>query len=79
VQVTAVRPVSGNVAVVIANTGRNSQTVTVSLTGLSNQPASVTPYRTSATENQTQLSPIAVSAGSFTITVPTKTIVTVVG
>lgn len=78
-QVTAVRPVSGNVAVVLANTGRNSQTVTVSLTGLSNQPASVTPYRTSATENQTQLSSIAVSGGSFTITVPTKTIVTVVG
>jgi glucuronoarabinoxylan endo-1,4-beta-xylanase len=74
-----VRPTSGNVAVVIANTGRNSQTVTVSLTGLSNQPASVTPYRTSATENHAQLSPIAVSAGSFTITVPVKTIVTVVG
>jgi glucuronoarabinoxylan endo-1,4-beta-xylanase len=78
-QVTAVRPVSGNVAVVLANTGRNSQTVTVSLTGLSTQPASVTPYRTSANENQAPLSPIAVSGGSFTITVPVKTIVTVVG
>lgn len=77
-QVTAVRPVSGNVAVVLANTGRNSHTVTVSLTGLSNQPATVTPYRTSATENQAQLSSITVSAGSFTITVPAKTIVTVV-
>jgi glucuronoarabinoxylan endo-1,4-beta-xylanase len=77
--VTAVRPVSGNVAVVLSNTGRNSQTVTVSLTGLSSQPATVTPYRTSATENQAPLSPIAVSAGSFTITIPVKTIVTVVG
>lgn len=78
-QVTAVSPTTGNVAVVLANAGRNSHTVTVSLTGLSNQPASVTPYRTSATENQAQLNPIAVSAGSFTITVPAKTIVTVVG
>jgi len=78
-QVTAVRPVTGNVAVVLANTGRNSHTVTVSLTGLSNIPATVTPYRTSATENQTQLSPIGVSAGSFTITVPSKSVVTVVG
>jgi len=78
-QVTAVKPVTGNVAVVLANTGRNSHTVTVSLTGLSNIPATVTPYRTSATENQTQLSPIGVSAGSFTITVPSKSVVTVVG
>jgi glucuronoarabinoxylan endo-1,4-beta-xylanase len=78
-QVTAVRPVTGNVAVVLANTGRNSHTVTVSLTGLSNIPATVTPYRTSATENQTQLSAIGVSAGSFTITVPSKSVVTVVG
>jgi glucuronoarabinoxylan endo-1,4-beta-xylanase len=78
-QVTAVRPVTGNVAVVLANTGRNSHTVTVSLTGLSNIPATVTPYRTSATENQMQLSAIGVSAGSFTITVPSKSVVTVVG
>ena len=78
-QVTAVRPTAGNVAVVLANSGRNSHTVTVSLTGLSNVPATVTPYRTSANENQAQLSPIAVSAGSFTITVPSKTIVTVIG
>jgi glucuronoarabinoxylan endo-1,4-beta-xylanase len=78
-QVTAVRPATGNVAVVLANTGRNSHTVTVSLTGLSNPPVSLTPYRTSATENQAQLSPVSVSAGSFTITVPSKTVVTMVG
>ena len=77
-QVTAVKPVSGNVAIVLSNTGRNSHTVTVSLTGLSNQPASVTPYRTSASDNQAQLSPIGVAAGAFTITVPAKTIVTIV-
>ena len=42
-------------------------------------PTSVVPYRTSATENQAQLGPISVSGGAFTITVPTKSVVTVVG
>ncbi len=78
-QVTAVRPMSGNVTVVLANTGRNSHTVTVNLTGLSGPPASVTPYRTSATENQAQLGPVNSSSGTFTITVPAKTVVTLVG
>lgn len=77
-QVTAVRPVIGNVAVVLANTGKTSHTVTVSLTGTT-PPASVTPYRTSASENQAQLSSITVSSGAFTITVPAKSIVTVIG
>src|SRR5205085_3440670 len=71
-QVTAVHPTMGTVAVVLANTGRNSQTVTVNLTG-TNPPATMTPYRTSASENQAQLSAISVSAGAFTITVPAKT------
>jgi len=78
-QVTAVRPASGAVAVVLANTGKTSQTVTVNLSGLSNPPASVTPYRTSATENQAQLSALGVFSGAFTITVPSKSVVTVVG
>jgi O-glycosyl hydrolase len=78
VQVTAVRPASGSVAVVLANTGKTAQTVTVSLTGTT-PPPTVTPYRTSATENQVQLSPISVSAGSFTISVPSKSIVTLIG
>ena len=78
-QVTAVRPASGAVAVVLANTGKTSHTVTVNLSGLSNPPASVTPYRTSASENQAQLSALGVFSGAFTITVPAKSIVTVVG
>ena len=48
------------------------------LTG-TNPPATVTPYRTSASENQVQLSAISVSAGAFTITVPVKSVITVVG
>ena len=78
-QATAVRPTTGAVAIVLANTGRNSHTVTVNLSGLTSPPASVTPYRTSATENQAQLAPVAVSSGAFTITVPSKTVVTLVG
>ena len=78
-QVTAVRPTTGSVSVVLANTGRSAHTVTVNLPGLSSPPASLTPYRTSATENQTQLSPVTLSSGSFTITIPAKTVVTVVG
>lgn len=78
-QVTAVRPTTGSVAVVLANNGRSAHTVTVTLPGLSTAPATVTPYRTSASENQTQLSPVSVSSGAFTITVPSKSVVTVVG
>ena len=77
-QVTAVRPVTGSVAIVLSNTGKTSHTVTVNLTG-TNPPASVTPHRTSASENQAQLSPINISAGAFTITIPAKSVVTVVG
>lgn len=78
-QVTAVRPTAGSVAIVLANTGRNSHTVTVNLPGLSTPPATVTPYRTSANENQSQLSPVGVSSGALTITVPAKSVVTLVG
>ena len=78
-QVTAVRPASGAVAVVLANTGKTSHTVTVNLSGLSNPPVSVTPYRTSVSENQAQLGALPVFSGAFTITVPAKSIVTVVG
>ncbi|HEV2861520.1 MAG TPA: glycoside hydrolase family 30 beta sandwich domain-containing protein [Pyrinomonadaceae bacterium] len=78
-QVTAVRPTTGAVAVVLANGGRSAHTVTVNLPGLTNTPASVTPYRTSATENQAQLAPVGVTSGAFTITVPAKSVVTVVG
>jgi glucuronoarabinoxylan endo-1,4-beta-xylanase len=78
-QVTAVRPATGAATVVLANTGKTSHTVTVNLSGLSNPPASVTPYRTSASENQAQLSALPVFSGAFTITVPAKSVVTVVG
>src|SRR5215212_8835472 len=51
-QVTAVRPANGSVAVVLANNGKTAHTVTVNLNGLAGAPASLTPHRTSAGENQ---------------------------
>ena len=79
IQATAVRPTSGSVALVLTNTSTRSITLTVSLTNLANPPASVIPYRTSSTENQAVLGPISVVGGSFTITIPGNSIVTVVG
>ncbi len=78
-EATAVSPTSGKVALVLTNTSTRSITVTVSLANLANPPASVTPYRTSSTENQAVLSSISVAGGSFTITIPGSSIVTVVG
>lgn len=78
-QVTAVRPTAGAVTVVLANNGRSAHTVTVNMPGLSSPPGSLTPYRTSATENQAPLAPVVVSSGSFTVTVPSKSVVTLVG
>jgi glucuronoarabinoxylan endo-1,4-beta-xylanase len=79
IQATAVRPTSGSVALVLTNQSKSSISVTVSLSNLSSPPSSVTPYRTSATENQAPLSTIPVTGGSFTITIPGSSIVTVIG
>lgn len=78
-QATAVRPTTGSVALVLANPGRTAHSVTVTLSGAGQLPAALTPYRTSATENQAQLGAVTVSNGTFTITVPAKSIVTLVG
>jgi glucuronoarabinoxylan endo-1,4-beta-xylanase len=77
--VTAVRPDAGTVAIVLLNSTKQAKTATVSLQNLSNPPATVIPYRTSATEDQAPLSPIAVTGGGFAITVPANSVVTVVG
>jgi len=77
--VTAVRPATGTAAVVLVNSTKSAKTANVSLQGLGTLPASVTPYRTSATENQAQLSPITLTGNTFTLTVPATSVVTVVG
>lgn len=78
-QTTAVRPVSGSVALVLTNTASQDVKVTITLSNLSSTPASVIPYRTSATENQLQLSPISVTGGTITVDVPANSIVTLAG
>jgi O-glycosyl hydrolase len=79
IQPTAVSPTSGTVALVLTNSSSQTITTTVTLSNLSAPPSAVTPYRTSSTENQVQLSPIPVSGGTFTITIPGNSIVTVIG
>ncbi len=79
IQATAVSPTSGSVALVLTNQSRSSISVTVSLSNLANPPSNVIPYRTSATENQAPLTAIPVTGGSFTITIPGSSIVTVIG
>jgi len=78
IEVTAVRPTTGSVAVVLTNKSKQSVTTTVSLSGLATPPTSLQPYRTSSTENQAALAAIAVSNGSFSITLPAQSITTVV-
>jgi len=78
-QATAVSPTSGNVALVLTNSSKQSITATVALSNLSSPPTALTPFRTSGTENQVQLSPVSVTGGTFTITIPAQSIVTLVG
>ena len=76
---TAAIPTTGSLALVLSNVSAQSITVTVSLASTASPPASVTPYITSATQNQAQLAAIPVTASKFTITIPANAIVTVVG
>ncbi|PYV67309.1 MAG: hypothetical protein DMG96_39725 [Acidobacteria bacterium] len=61
------------------NQSKSSITVTVNLSNLANPLSSVTPYRTSSTENQAPLSTIPVNGGSLTIRLPASSIVTLIG
>ena len=79
VESTAARPTVGNVALVLSNTSAGSITVTVTLKNATTLPATVTPYVTSATQNQAQLAPVTVTNGMFTVTIPATAIMTVAG
>ncbi len=70
---------TGKLALVLSDTSASSSTVTVNLTNSSSPLTTVTPFTTSATQNQAQGSPISVTNGTFTITVPSHTVITVVG
>lgn len=76
---TAALPTTGNIALVLSNTSTSAITVTVTLQNAATLPTSVTPYVTSSTQNQQQLSPITVTGGSFTVTIPAHSVETLVG
>jgi glucuronoarabinoxylan endo-1,4-beta-xylanase len=78
-KLAAVRSATGTAVVVLLNSTKTAKTTNIVLQNLATLPASVTPYRTSATENQLALSPIAVTGNTITMTVPAQSIVTVVG
>jgi len=76
---TAALPTAGTVVLVLSNTSTTSITATVTLKNATALPASVTPYVTSSTQDQAQLTPVPGTNGTFTITVPASAVVTVAG
>jgi glucuronoarabinoxylan endo-1,4-beta-xylanase len=68
---------TGKFAIVVINNNSSTQDVTFTLSGFT--PSSVTPYRTSASENLAQLAAISVSGGSFTATLGASSVTTFVG
>lgn len=76
---TAALPASGTIVLVLSNTSTSAMTATVTLKNAASLPASVTPYVTSSTQNQAQLAPVTVTNGTFTITIPATSVLTVAG
>jgi glucuronoarabinoxylan endo-1,4-beta-xylanase len=68
---------AGNFAIVAINSNGSAQDVTFTFSGAT--PASVTPYRTSSTENLAQLTAIAVTGGSFTTSLAANSVTSFVG
>jgi uncharacterized protein (TIGR03437 family) len=68
---------NGNMVLVAVNSGTADVSQAFSVTGFAG--ASVTPWRTSATENLGQLSDIVVSGGQFTATLAAQSVTTFVG
>lgn len=76
--ITAFRdPASGSFAVVVTNDSSTSRSEVLRLNGFA--ATSVTPYRTSKTENLAALAPVDASTGSFTATLPPRSVTTFVG
>ncbi len=76
--VTAYSPASGTLVVVIYNNTATSSQVTYDLTGFATAAGPATPYRTSASENLAQLSPIAIANRQFTATAEASSVTTYV-
>ncbi|MFG6486879.1 glycoside hydrolase family 30 beta sandwich domain-containing protein [Roseateles sp. BYS78W] len=76
VSLSAYGGTGGQAVIVLINDGSVDRTLSVAVAGRS--PAAWTPYRTSATESFAKLTNLAASAGSFSVTLPAKSITTVV-
>jgi glucuronoarabinoxylan endo-1,4-beta-xylanase len=68
---------TGKFAIVAINNNSSTQEVSFTLSGAT--VSSVTPYRTSASENLAQLTAISVSGGTFTATLGASSVTTFVG
>jgi O-glycosyl hydrolase len=75
---SAYRGTDGTVVVVAINRGATSANLSFSIAG-GTAPAVMTPWVTSASDNLAAKTAIAVSGGSFTATLASKTVTTFVG
>lgn len=73
-QLSAFRNTDGTLAVVALNTGTSANSVSYTLKNLAGRTA--TPYLTSTTGNTTAQSPVRVNGGTFTATVPARSLIT---
>lgn len=69
---------SGKLIIVVVNDTSSSKSITYDLTGFSSVTGTVTPYRTSSTENLSQLSSISVSNKTFTAAANANSVTTYV-
>ena len=78
VLVTAFKGSDGTVVVVAINKGAAAATVPIAIAG-GTAPASMTPWVTSSSDNLAAKTAVAVSGGSFTASLASKTVTTFVG
>ncbi len=74
-KITAARNVDGSFAIVVLNAATAAESVTFSLQNM-NVANTATPYLTNATNDTAQQPGISISSGSFTATVPARSLVT---
>ncbi len=78
VLLTAYKGSDGTVVVVAINKGAATATVPIAIAG-GTAPASLVPWVTSASDNLASKTAVSVSGGSFTASLPSKTVTTFVG
>ena len=75
-EVTAFRNLGGSVAIVALNTATTAQTASFSVDNVSARAGTAIPYLTDATDSTAAQPPIPVRGGSFTATLPARSLVT---